>query len=383
MTLPNIHIPGILVLQDGTEFSGFLFGALSSAEKIQSNLIGSGEVVFNTSMTGYQEILTDPSYYGQMVCMTTAHIGNTGVNQEDEESNRLWCSGFLVREFNSDFSSNWRARPQENLDQYLKRHQIPGLYGVDTRALTRYLRSKGVIQGLILPLSEKDLAPQLFRTLPSFEGRDLMSEVSTPKPYLWKAEQNQNPIRVVAIDYGIKTNLLRSLSQLGCEIQVVPAKSTAKEILSLRPAGVFLSNGPGDPKVATYAIQTVEGLLGKVPIFGVCMGHQILALALGAKTYKLKFGHRGGNQPVLNTQTDRVEISSHNHGYAVDGSSLPTGVTVTHMNLNDKTVEGISAPHLSAFSVQYHPEACPGPHDSMALFENFIQMVRKNVSKIS
>jgi carbamoyl-phosphate synthase small subunit len=377
-------IPGVLILEDGTEFRGTLFGAPLSAQSIRESSgqkdFGYGEVVFNTSMTGYQEILTDPSYFGQIICMTNPHLGNTGVNQADRESNRVWCSGLIVHDV-CDIPSNWRS--EGTLEGYLQANRIPGLKGVDTRALTRHLRSKGVTRGVILPLSEKTLSAQLLSDLPLFEGRDLVGEVSTFKSYFWP-QSKPNPLyKVVAMDFGIKWNLLRSLEERGCQIEVVPAKTSSKEILARSPDGVFLSNGPGDPSAASYAAQTVRELLGKVPLFGVCMGHQILALALGAKTYKLKFGHRGGNQPVLDSSTGRVEISSHNHGYSIDGSSLPPSVEVTHINLNDRTIEGLSVKGMNAFSVQYHPEACPGPHDSVVLFERFIQSMKKNVSKIS
>jgi carbamoyl-phosphate synthase small subunit len=368
----------VLVLEDGSEFVGYSFGA---PLKIGSKDRGYGEVVFNTSMTGYQEILTDPSYYGQMVCMTYPHIGNTGVNIEDPESKGLWGAGLIVHEL-CDEPSNWRSN--ESLDAYLKKHDIPGIFGVDTRALTRHLRSRGVVRGIMLPLEERGNARQLLAELPGFEGRDLIGEVTTREAYRWKSTGKSagNPskpaqYRVVAMDFGVKWNLLRSLEEQGCEIDVVPANAKAEDILARKPDGVFLSNGPGDPAAAPYAAKTVAQLVGKVPIFGVCMGHQILALAVGGKTYKLKFGHRGGNQPVLDKSMDRVEISSHNHGYAVDGNSLPPNVQVTHINLNDKTVEGMAIPGSKAFSVQYHPEACPGPHDSIALFERFVDLMKK------
>jgi carbamoyl-phosphate synthase small subunit len=389
---------GILILEDGFEFPGFLFGAEVSANRIlETTLIqqpkgpiardrGYGEVVFNTSMTGYQEILTDPSYYGQIVCMTYPHIGNTGVNTEDPESAHPWCAGMIVHEA-CDSASNWRSNGE--LDAYLKQHGIPAIEGVDTRALTRHLRTKGVVRGLMLPESERALAKELLAKLPRFEGRDLIGEVSTREPYAWKGDgkgkssapadsqlarvEARRAFKVIAMDFGVKWNLLRSLSHFGCEVEVVPASMKASDILAKKPDGVFLSNGPGDPSAAPYAAETVKQLVGKVPVFGVCMGHQILALALGARTYKLKFGHRGGNQPVLDQETGKVEISSHNHGYAVDGSSIPSGIEVTHVNLNDKTVEGLTVKGKKAFSVQYHPEACPGPHDSVMLFKRFVE----------
>jgi carbamoyl-phosphate synthase small subunit len=375
--------PGVLVLEDGSEFDGFLFGAPVLSESYRKDR-GYGEAVFNTSMTGYQEILTDPSYFGQIVCMTTPHIGNTGVNSEDPESSHPWCAGFVVHE-PCAIPSSWRSKG--GLHEYLVKNGIPGLWGVDTRAVTLRLRSMGVARALILPASERAKAKDLFAQLPSFEGRDLIGEVSTREPYRWNATsaskadaaidngQKAAPARhkVVTMDFGVKWNLLRQLAHSGCDVEVVPANTPAKDILARKPDGVFLSNGPGDPAAAPYAAQTVKELIGKVPIFGVCMGHQILALALGGRTYKLKFGHRGGNQPVLDKHTGRVEISSHNHGYSVDGASLPAHVEVTHVSLNDKTVEGLSVKGANAFSVQYHPEACPGPHDSVILFERFVK----------
>ncbi|MBI4924634.1 MAG: glutamine-hydrolyzing carbamoyl-phosphate synthase small subunit [Bdellovibrio sp.] len=377
---------GVLILENknGPEvsFSGFLFGAPISKDLILKKTdSGYGEVVFNTSMCGYQEVLTDPSYYGQLICMTVPHVGNTGVNFEDIESSKIWCAGFIIHE-NTEVPSSWRSKG--TLDGYLRKHEIPALYGVDTRALTRHLRSLGVVRGVILPLNERNMAKKLLDELPPFEGRDLISEVTTRHSYSWAysceysqpiAKSNKNELRVIAIDYGVKWNLLRSLQHLGCSIEVVSAKESAQKILERKPHGVFLSNGPGDPSAAPYAVETVKELLGKIPIFGVCMGHQILALALGGNTYKLKFGHRGGNQPVLSTK--KVEISSHNHGYAVDQMSLPKNVRVTHLNLNDKTIEGLSVPELFCFSVQYHPEAAPGPHDSSYLFQEFISLMKK------
>jgi len=408
MTKSNDRIPGVLVLEqagnpEGLAYEGRLFGAPVSAESIGDARgdRGYGEAVFNTSMTGYQEILTDPSYYGQIVCMTVPHIGNTGVNEEDPESRQAWCAGFVVHD-DSETPSNWRATEGQagTLDHYLRKHGIPGLAGVDTRALTRHLRSQGVVRGVILPLSERARAKDLLAKLPPFEGRDLIAEVSTREPYFWNGKpetsrsnspdelkdghKNQQKekhegkrFKVVAMDFGVKWNLLRSLQQFGCDIEVVPAKTSANEILERSPDGVFLSNGPGDPEAAPYAAIEVKKLIGRVPVFGVCMGHQILALALGGKTYKMKFGHRGGNQPVLDRETQRVEISSHNHGYAVDGSTLPAGTEVTHINLNDRTIEGLQVTGAHAFSVQYHPEACPGPHDSVILFERFVKSMKE------
>jgi carbamoyl-phosphate synthase small subunit len=386
---------GVLILEDGQEFTGTLFGApvsaasIRAAQKTAFKDRGYGEVVFNTSLTGYQEILTDPSYFGQIVCMTNPHIGNTGVNIEDPESPHPWCAGFVVYE-NCEKHSNWRATEGAagSLEHYLKTHHIPGISGIDTRALTRHLRSTGVVRGLILPIEERALGKALLAELPRFEGRDLIGEVSTPEAYRWNAKEeaknspkSSNKFKVVAMDFGVKWNLLRSLAHHGCDIEVVPAKTTAEEILARKPDGIFLSNGPGDPMAAPYTAETVRKLVGKAPIFGVCMGHQVLALAMGAKTYKLKFGHRGGNQPVIDKQTGKVEISSHNHGYAVELGSLPTNIEVTHVNLNDKTVEGLKIKGTDAFSVQYHPEACPGPHDSEILFQRFVETMEAKKEK--
>jgi carbamoyl-phosphate synthase small subunit len=389
--------------QPPKEFPGFLFGAPVSVGSIRKSFSakgysqrdkGYGELVFNTCMTGYQEVLTDPSYYGQIVCMTVPHIGNTGINAEDVESAHPWASGFVVHA-NCFQASNWRS--SEELDAYLREHGVPGIYGIDTRALTRHLRSQGVVRAVILPGTERAQATALLKELPSFEGRDMLREVTTAESYSWRNKtadpkffnvdppgaKAAKPLKIVAVDYGVKWNLLRSLERRGLKVEVVPATATAKDILAHKPDGVFLSNGPGDPAAATYAVEAVRGVLGKVPVFGVCMGHQILSLALGAKTFKLKFGHHGGNQPVLNRVTGKVEISSQNHGYAVDSNSLPKSVQVTHINLNDRTVEGISAPELKAFSIQYHPEASPGPQDSEYLFDDFIRIMEgQDVPKV-
>jgi carbamoyl-phosphate synthase small subunit len=367
---------GLLLLEDGTAFEGRLIGAplapLGAAPTGAQKDRGYGEVVFNTSLTGYQEILTDPSYYGQIVCLTAAHVGNTGVNAADEEAARPICAGFVVQE-DCAHPSNWRS--EGGFDEYLKKHGIPGLAEVDTRSVTLHLRNRGATRGLIVEAgADRAAALARFKTLPSFEGRDLIGEVTAREPYLWRKPAKPRH-RVVAVDFGAKRGLFESLAELGCEIEVVPASTSARDILARKPDGVFLTNGPGDPAAAPYAAETVRGLLGQVPIFGVCMGHQILALALGGRTYKLKFGHRGGNHPVRDETTGKVEISSHNHGYAVDGHSLPNGVQVTHVNLNDQTVEGLAFPEKRAFSVQYHPEACPGPHDSAQLFGRFIGLM--------
>jgi carbamoyl-phosphate synthase small subunit len=369
------RMPALLALEDGTTWPGYALGAIGER---------TGEVVFNTAMTGYQEVLTDPSYYGQIVVMTAPHIGNTGVNFDDEESQKPWLSGFVVRSASPRVSS-WRAT--ESLDAYLKRHGVVGATGLDTRALVRHIRERGAMRA-VLSSADPD-AEQLVaaaRGAPSMEGLDLVPYVTCAEPYHW-AEGNpgewgaaqapgERSFHVVAYDFGIKKNILRLLAERGCRITVVPATTPASDVLALNPDGVFLSNGPGDPAAVTYAVDAVKDLLGKRPVFGICLGHQILGLALGGQTYKLRFGHHGGNQPVRFSDTARVEISSHNHGFAVTADSLPEGVEVTHINLNDGCVEGLRAPDLGAFSVQYHPEAAPGPHDAAYLFDEFMRMMR-------
>jgi carbamoyl-phosphate synthase small subunit len=370
------NTPALLALADGTLWPGLAFGA--DGERV-------GEIVFNTSLTGYQEVLTDPSYHGQIVVMTAPHIGNYGVNAEDDESHRCWVSGFVVRAV-SPISSNWRAT--QTLDEYLRERNVVGISDVDTRALVRHIRTHGV-QNAALSSLNPDPAHvlALARSAPDMNGLDLAKEVTCVEPYHWPdslfpAEEGPGvrasnaSFHVVAYDFGIKRNILRLLAAHGCRVTVVPAQIPAEEVLALKPDGVFLSNGPGDPAACTYAIENVKRLLGRVPIFGICLGHQILGLALGGTTYKLKFGHRGGNQPVQFLPTRRVEISSHNHGFAVRAESLPSGVEVTHTNLNDGCVEGLRAPAPRAFSVQYHPEAAPGPHDARYLFEEFVRLMK-------
>lgn len=352
----------VLWLEDGREFPGRAFGARRK---------GFGEVIFNTAMAGYQEVLTDTSYWEQLVVMTYPHQGNYGINFDDDESTGgPKVAGFIVYEFSPQPSNH---TSKLSLTEYLTKHNVPGLSGVDTRALTLHLRSKGAMRGLILSLDErKSLGSdpaKVFSNYPTFLGRDLIREVTTKKPY-WFSEKGAKT--VVALDFGVKLNLLREIRDRGAKVYVVPATTSAEEILAIKPDGVFLSNGPGDPAEATYAIKTVKELLGRKPLFGVCMGHQILGLALGGKTFKMKFGHRGVNQPVLNHANKNVEISSHNHGFAVDPASLPSGVTVTHLNLNDGCCEGLESEKLNAFSVQYHPESAPGPHDSSYLFDKFM-----------
>ena len=358
---------GILVLSNGKYYRGQLRGAFAPAQ---------GEVIFNTSMTGYQEILTDPSYTGQIVTMTYPQIGNYGINLEDMESTAIHASGLIVKEL-SWITSNWRA--SKSLDAWLEEHRIPVLEGIDTRSLVKILREEGECLGLIAPLEKSPDIPQLRRqaaALPSMVGQNLAKVVSAQQVSVW-ATQGRPQYRVVALDFGIKHNILKILSGLGVETTIVPYDTPSDKILALRPHGVFLSNGPGDPAVVKEAITTVTQLLGKLPIFGICLGHQILGLALGCKTYKLACGHHGGNHPVMDYTTNKIEITSHNHGFAIDEKTLPSEVRVTHRNLNDQTIEGIDAAQYKAYSVQYHPEAAPGPHDASYLFNRFIELMRR------
>ena len=372
--------PAKLALEDGTVFAGQAFGA--SGQRY-------GEVVFNTSMTGYQEILTDPSYKGQIVTMTYPLIGNYGVNLEDTESRAPQVEGFVVREL-SRVHSNFRSN--ESLGDYLARHGVVGLKGVDTRALVRHIRVKGAMKGV---LSTEDLDDRSLtrkaQDSPGLVGVDLVDVVSPDEPFRWEPgfesefavahARPDGPRRhVVAMDFGMKHNISRWLVESGCEVTVVPAKATADEIKALAPDGVFLSNGPGDPEPLTYAIDTIRDLIGYRPIFGICLGHELLGLAFGAKIFKLKFGHRGANHPVLNHDTGRIEITTQNHGFGVDADSLPPEVEATHVNLNDQTLEGMRHRDLPIFSVQYHPEASAGPHDSHYLFNRFMDLIAENES---
>ncbi len=364
---------GILLLEDGSFYNGETFGYHGESF---------GEVVFNTSITGYQEILTDPSYNGQIVLMTYPQIGNYGINSIDIESRKPFVRGFIVREL-SKTVSNWRA--ENDLSSYLSKNKIIGIEIKDTREITKKIRKSGVQRGMISSLT--DNPESLWKRVneyPSISEIDLVAEVSCEKPYFWNEgsdnrieTQSDKRFSVVAMDFGIKFNMLRKLYDLNCNIKVVPSNTSAEEILSMNPDGILLSNGPGDPVTVRYASENVKKLIGEKPIFGICLGHQILSLALGGKTYKLKFGHRGANQPVKDLATGKVEITSQNHGFAVDPDSLPKDVEVTHINLNDNTVEGIKHKDISAFSVQYHPEASPGPQDSSYLFNKFICEMEK------
>jgi carbamoyl-phosphate synthase small subunit len=373
--------PALLVLADGTTYRGWSFGAVGTTL---------GEVVFNTGMTGYQEVLTDPSYHGQIVTFTYPELGNTGVNSDDEESDRPQIKGVIARNI-CHRPSNWRST--QSLSAYLEQHGIPGIYGIDTRALTRKLRSCGAINGAISSeiLDPAELLAKV-STAPDMNGLNLVKVVSTTKSYDWSTPSAEmwefqppstETFKVVAIDFGIKRNILHRLASHGCQVKVVPASTSAAEILSYQPDGIFLSNGPGDPAAVTEGIATTKELLNaQKPIFGICMGHQILGLALGAETFKLKFGHRGLNQPAGLAQQP-VEITSQNHGFAITPESLQADVEVTHLNLNDRTVAGLRHTKLPFFSVQYHPEASPGPHDADYLFGRFVEEMRqaKNSAK--
>jgi len=364
-----------LVLADGTVFEGRPFGARGST---------TGEAVFTTTWTGYQEVLTDPSFYGQIVTMTAPQIGNVGVNAEDSETvgEPPRVAGFVVRDA-SPLASNWRS--QQTLDAYLARYGVVGISDVDTRKLTRHLRDHGAQNGAIGTDPPETLLRRA-REAPDMNGLDLVRAVSPKEPYAWTEGRGvwgtfpARPARhhVVVLDYGIKRNILRCLADSGCRITVLPASASAAEVLAQRPDGVFLSNGPGDPAAVGYAVETVRGLIGKRPVFGICLGHQLLSLALGGRTYKLKFGHRGANQPVKDLTTGRVEITTQNHGFCVDLATLPAGARSTHIHLNDGTSEGLSAEGLSAFSVQYHPEAAAGPHDALYMFGRFTAMMDAN-----
>ena len=365
----------ILLLEDGMVFEGKAFGA--HGERC-------GEVVFNTSMCGYQEILTDPSYYEQIITMTYPLIGNYGTNLEDVESVKSFASGFIVKE-NCDYPSNWRNGL--SLDEYLKSQNIVGMQDIDTRRLVRYIRTKGAMKGIISS-ADMDIASlkKKLDAYPGLVGRDIVKDVTAVEPFKWEScvldilsqdkKQIHKKYKVVAYDFGIKQNILRLLCSEGFDVTVVPADMPAEKVLEMKPDGVFLSNGPGDPAAVTYAIENIKKLLGKTPIFGICLGHQLLALALGAKSFKLKFGHRGANHPVKNLDTGKIEVTSQNHGFCIDPETLKDkNVDMTHLNLNDNTLAGIRCKDFPAFSVQYHPEASPGPHDSRYLFEYFTELI--------
>jgi len=382
----------LLALADGCTYQGVSFGAEGEAV---------GEVVFNTSMTGYQEILTDPSYDGQLVTMTYPQIGNVGVNPEDVESKKPFMKGFIVKEY-TPTPSNWRAT--QALHEYMREHAIVGIEGIETRSLVRHLRDYGAQEGIITTLDlNPDVAIAKAKASPGLVGRDLVQNVTCSQAYDWnegnwelkggykkrsepkskrrrtKGASFKSPAYfVVAYDYGIKYNILRNLAESGCRVKVVPASAPAEEVLAMNPDGIFLSNGPGDPDAVPYAKENVERLIGKKPIFGICLGHQIMGLALGGKTYKLKFGHHGGNQPVMDLTTRKVEITAQNHGFAVDADSVKGAVEITHLNLNDNTVEGLAHRELPIFSVQYHPESSPGPHDANYLFRRFIDLMAQH-----
>lgn len=387
----------MLALADGMVFHGESFGSTRQSP---------GEVCFNTSMTGYQEILTDPSYRGQIVAMTYTQIGNYGVNELDVESGAVQVAGFVVREV-SPVASNWRSIM--SLDEYLKNNDVPGIQKIDTRALTRHLRSRGAVNGVITTENISEAAAIDLAKKHDYNSIDFIEEVSCKEPYQWDPQGRQSaewtlikgtsvesetfvdqngqtfknlpPVKykIVAYDFGIKRNILRRLRQVGLDVTVVPAKTPASEVLAMNPDGVFLSNGPGNPELLDYAHQQARDLIGKTPLFGICLGHQILSCALGGKTFKLKFGHRGGNQPVKDLMNQKVSITSQNHGFASDSSSLPADeVEITHINLNDNTCEGLRHKKYPVFSVQYHPEAAPGPHDAKYFFEQFVQEIKKS-----
>jgi carbamoyl-phosphate synthase small subunit len=367
--------PALLALADGSVFHGVAIGALGQA---------TGEVVFNTSMTGYQEILTDPSYAQQMVTLTYPHIGNTGVNKEDEESNNVWANGLIIRDLPL-IHSNWRS--EQSLEDYLKENNIVAIAELDTRALTRILRDKGAQNGCLVAGDDinEEQAIEAAKGFPGLKGMDLAKEVTCKEsvPWTeptWRSEApEEKPFKVVAYDFGVKRNILRMLVDRGCDLTVVPAQTPAEDVLAMNPDGVFLSNGPGDPEPCTYAIEAIQTVLeNKIPTFGICLGHQLLALASGAKTLKMKFGHHGANHPVKNLKEGTVLITSQNHGFAIDEDGLPEHLSVTHRSLFDDSIQGVERTDVPAFGFQGHPEASPGPHDAAPLFDHFIDLIKQS-----
>lgn len=361
----------ILVLEDGSVYGGYSFGAEAFAY---------GEVVFNTSMTGYQEMLTDPSYAGQIVIPTYPLIGNYGINDQDFESRRIQVKGFVVREECLQ-PSHWLSNT--TLDQFLSDSGIPGIWGIDTRALTRRLRSQGVMMGVIVVDKSPEEALQKLKSLPRYDNIDFVKEVTTEAPYQWEPSENESASEphIVVLDCGLKYNILRILRRLGCKVTIVPCTCSAEQVLQFKPDGILLSPGPGDPALLGYIVETIKALVGIKPIVGICLGEQLIGRAFGAKTFKLKFGHRGSNHPVRDLETGRIHITAQNHGYAVDADSLKGGLEVSHINLNDSTVEGLRHKELPIMAIQYHSEASPGPQDNLYIFKRFLEMVRQHLFK--